>query len=280
MKKYKKAFIFVPFVSSFVIAFATMYNFKKCRASLRYWLSFCLAFFSIGIALSAIVTYIPYPQYWLIQFLIAYGLLTAGNLFYIFLQEKAASVEKRKEQLLILKRKGPGIRVIIILGIFLALVIAVVFFVASTPSVHYDDINGTSKHSLGIITIDDVLTTTNHYSAKHVKSSTDGISTDVEGLLEKYDYDRVTFSSQEVHGIRTLQATKTTCNTMILDVDSTVTCGNAELFIFVDDAYYQSIDINQVVSVQLEDITGKTVVVKIAAESAELNVFLKRTLIE
>ena len=106
--------------------------------------------------------------------------------------------------------------------------------------------------------------------------------TEIETLnsLEKYDYDRVTFSRQEVHGVRTLQATKTTCNTMILDVDSTVTCGNAELFIFVDDAYYQSIDINQVVSVQLEDITGKTVVVKIAAESAELNVFLKRTLIE
>ena len=50
-----------------------------------------------------------------------------------------------------------------------------------------------------------------------------------------------------------------------------------EIVIVVDDQFYASVPVNQESSITLNDIAGKTVLVKIAAESAKMEAYVKRT---
>jgi hypothetical protein len=59
-------------------------------------------------------------------------------------------------------------------------------------------------------------------------------------------------------------------------VSSQLEEGNLEIIIVVDGEYYAHVPINQTSSVALSDIAGKTVLVKMAAESAKVSVVVKR----
>ena len=96
------------------------------------------------------------------------------------------------------------------------------------------------------------------------------------GTLEKYDYDEVEFRCKRISGVKTLQVSKTNEKQLTLEISSLLESGNLEIAIIVDDEICEIIPANTVKSVVLTDIMGKTVCVKVAAESARTEIYILR----
>ena len=84
--------------------------------------------------------------------------------------------------------------------------------------------------------------------------------------------------AKKFSGIDTLQATQTDSNSMTLTVESTLNSGNMEIIIVIDGEYYQHIPTGSKQTIVLEDIAGKLVLVKMAAESADVRVVVERVI--
>ncbi|MBR4062924.1 MAG: hypothetical protein IKK01_07655 [Clostridia bacterium] len=73
-----------------------------------------------------------------------------------------------------------------------------------------------------------------------------------------------------------MQATLTDSDSLTLTIMSINEKGNMEIFILVDGVIHSRVPINDEVSVTLEGISGKTVVVRFGAESAKGKVKVTR----
>ena len=73
-----------------------------------------------------------------------------------------------------------------------------------------------------------------------------------------------------------MQATLTDSDSLTLTIMSINEKGNMEIFILVDGVIHSRVPINDEVSVTLEGIGGKTVVVRFGAESAKGKVKVTR----
>lgn len=160
----------------------------------------------------------------------------------------------------------------------IAAVVGIVAFltVFLSPPSTIEDTNGPNNTNLAIIDMNEILSDGDEYSAFLSWSRQKGSETNIEGRLSKYNYEECTFSSKKISGVMTLQATRTMRDKLTLAVSSQLDAGNLEIIIIVDGEYHSHVPVNQDTSVVLTGISGKTVIVKLAAESAELKVSVKR----
>ena len=104
----------------------------------------------------------------------------------------------------------------------------------------------------------------------------DGNSSDFSGSLVDVDYDMTRYTSLSMNGIIILNATKTEADSMKLHITSTVESGNTEIYVFINDELYKEVDINSTEELSLSGISGKTVYVKAACESAKMSIEVER----
>lgn len=142
---------------------------------------------------------------------------------------------------------------------------------------HIPDVNSDADTALAVIEPFQIVSSKDDYAAFSKTERYCVPTTNVDGELKKNDYQECALISPKISGIKTLQATKTDCNQLTLDVTSRLEEGNMEIVIVVDDQFYASVPVNQEYSITLNDIAGKTVLVKIAAESAKMEAYVKRT---
>ena len=95
-------------------------------------------------------------------------------------------------------------------------------------------------------------------------------------IYRDVDYDTIDFQCEKISGIKTIHATKVHEDPLILDLDSTVISGNLELFLIVDGELYREIPGGQREQITLDHVCGKEVLVKIGAESANVNITVSR----
>lgn len=156
------------------------------------------------------------------------------------------------------------------------LLIAVIVLSISNNS--FVDTNGPDNFALTEITQSDILAKDFNYTSSMVSKRYSGRHTNFTGTkFRELDYDYISSSFGKFHGISILQATKTDSDTLTININSSVKSGNAEILIIIDGQYYCSVDVNCSQTVKLKDISNKEVLVKLAGESAKIQIDISRT---
>ena len=189
------------------------------------------------------------------------------------------------------KRRMPVYGVVLICVaalVHLAIIVAVVAMLPAGfhallgphPYQDYTDTNGPDDTSLALLTEEELLTEDSAYLAKHTSEGKSGTQTGLGLEWDDYDYQQVKSRSKFITGIKTLQATFVEQGTLVLEITSILRSGNAEIIILVDGEYYQHVPVNETVSVTLEDMDGKTVIVRMGCEAAEMEIIVERKIVE
>jgi hypothetical protein len=163
---------------------------------------------------------------------------------------------------------------IVVVVIISVAVIRIAGILLSSPRDDFVDTNGAENFALTEITRDDILRKDNGYQSFMSSSSCSGSHTN--STFSDYDYDRINRSFGKIHGVILLQATKISGDTLTLNINSSVESGNAEIVITVDGEYHCSVDINKIQFVELQDISNKEVLVKLAGEGAKMSIDVSR----
>lgn len=285
-QKIQKWSSILPFWSTFFVAIVSMVMLKRHKASMKRWCALIAILSAAVIMVFLLNTVIMTGQHPILNVIVSGLLLSIANIFMVDLQIKCSEEATHMEEIPQVKneatrpKKSSRAKVWMIIG-SVAVVYVVAFILLSawlTPSMDMEDANGPEDTSLAVLEMEEILTTTNHYSASFSSTSQTGAKTDVADKLKDYDYEECRFNCREINGIMTLQATQTTAERMMLDCSSTLEEGNAEIIVLVDGEYFASIPVNQVFTMDLSDISGKLIVVRIAAENAKLNIHVRRTI--
>lgn len=263
----------IPVWSTVIIAIITMIKLRQNNASKRLWFYFIITFFVSGIVAGVVNAFVMSGQHLILNILVTGLILAIANLIFVDLQclcEKESTTAK-----------GTGIGAKLLVGLiggFLFVVVCISFFCFYfKPTPHIEDTNGPENTNLVTMAHDDIAISQDHYTAFKIHTSNDGSNTNVsERLYKEDDYEECKLKCEKISGIYTLQATKTNCNQLMLEFISQLEKGNMEIVIVVDDQFYASIPVNQEYLITLNDIAGKTVLVKIAAESAKMDAYVKR----
>lgn len=144
------------------------------------------------------------------------------------------------------------------------------------PAKQIEDINGMDNTNLATMEIDEIVTGKHSYVAYNSSDSVKGKRTNVTERFMNCDYDNVYLRSKKISGIRVLQSSNITSDQLVLEINSEVKAGNMEIVITVDGEYYQSVAVNQTCTVTLSGVANKVVLVKMGAESAEMEVTVNR----
>ena len=174
--------------------------------------------------------------------------------------------------------KGMPKEVKLALCISIPIIVAIfILVICLLPKIEYADTNGPDNFALNTITREDILSSNQKHSASHESKKFWGNDTNIRnGIYQEYDRDNVTCSYGRIDGIDILQVTKISSNTLTLNINSVVEEGNAEIVILVDGDYYCSVDVNQNKAIILQNVADKTIIVKLAAESAKMRVDISR----
>ena len=162
----------------------------------------------------------------------------------------------------------------VVAGVLISLVLVHLMFSLMKRGA-IEDTNGAFDTSLTTVCVEDVQT--NRYSAIMLQSRNVGSNTNVGGILKKYDFDSCTVSARSLSGVMTVQATNVDTDELTLEIDTTLQSGNMEIFIIVDGDVLRTAEVDTAETVTLTDIAGKDVVVKIGAESAQVEITVERT---
>lgn len=139
----------------------------------------------------------------------------------------------------------------------------------------YEDINGADT-SLAVITLEDILAGKSGSSAFMVQMRKSGAGSGVGGILDDVDVQSISYSCKEFNGIQTIHATMPESDRLKLFISAKVLSGNLEVIVMVDGEYYCHVSKGMPQQVELEDVAGKLVEVRIAGESAEIALAVRR----
>ena len=272
-QKFQLYFSVVPGISSALVFLVTMFDLKRRKATTKEWLKFMAIFFGFVILASVFNHFVMTGENPILN-LIVFGIIMAfANYFCIEMQMSCESRTEAQEK----QYKNIQKYAFIVGGVLAFIgILAAVIIVATSGIEHIEDINGPDNTSLAVISLDDFVSGNNHYTASHIGYSENGEQTKVSGSLDEVDFDKCSWSSRKVSGIRTVQATQTDADSMTLIIGSTLNSGNMEIIIVVDGKCYQQISVNGVETITLDNIAGKLVLVKMAAESADMHVAVER----
>jgi hypothetical protein len=278
-QKFQLYFSIVPGISSALVFFVTMFELKRQRATFKEWIKFMAIFFGFGALAAVIDTFVMSGENPILNVIVFTLIMALVN--YLCINQQA-HCETRSEAQENSHKKAKMITWIISGVIAFTTLIAVLVLALSNHigSSHIDDINGTDDPSLAVITKEDFISVNNDYTATLTSESQTGQQTNVNEPLEDCDYTRCSVSAKRASGIHTLQATQTDANSITLHVESTLSGGNLEIIIVIDGEYDQHIPVNSKQSIVLEDVAEKLVLVKMAAESAEVNIVVEREITE
>ena len=263
-QKVQKISSIIPFWSTVFVAIVTMFELKRRAASKKIWLYFLLTFFLFWTAAYFLNTVVMTGQHPILNVIATGLLLSVANILFVDFQVMSIKTQQQK----VSKTSKAGI----VYCVGVVIIILMLF----SPVLDIEDINGPENTNLAVIDRNEFLLSTDQYSAISSYTSQTGCSTKVDGKLKDYDYQECSFRCKEISGITTLQATKTANNQLTLEISSKLEKGNMEIMIIIDGEYYAHVPINQNYSIELTNITDKTVIVKIGAESAKLSVVVKR----
>ena len=276
MKNFQKIQILssvIPFWSTVFVAICSMVELKKNKASPKIWAYYILTFLASGSIVLLVNKFIMSGQHLLLNVLVTGLILAITNIIFVNLQCMSAKTEQPKT-----RGNTQTYRIIFVVAGVLALIgCIVVLVIYFQPTSHIEDINGADNTELAVIAQDEILSSQDVYTAFSLHTGYDGAKTHVVGKMKDYDYEECSLSCKKLSGTYTLQATKTDANQLTLDITSQLDEGNMEIVIIVDGELYTSLPVNQEYSITLIDIAGKTILVKIAAESAKMEAYVKRT---
>lgn len=247
-----------------------MIQLKRSAAPKKTWICFILTFFLSGLSVYFLNTVIMTGKHPLFNTIASGLLLTVANLLFVDFQIMCNQAAPPKTT-----KCNPILLIACCTTCVIAAIVALLFSLLSS-SLIIEDTNGIENKSLALIEFDDIISKNNHYSSLGSHSTKTGSCTKVEGKLKNYDYQECSYSYQKISGIMTLQATKTTKDQITLEISSQLEEGNLEIVIVIDGQYYSHVPINQISTIVLSNIAEKTVVVKMAAESAKLSISIKR----
>ena len=161
--------------------------------------------------------------------------------------------------------------------VVVAILVAFAVIISLASESKFVDTNGPGNFALTEITQDDILSKNHGYRSFMASERHSGFHTNIIGTRYRdYDYDYISRSFGNIHGIVILQATKISGNTLTLNINSSIESGNAEIAILIDGEYYCSVDVNQDQSITLQDISNKEVIVKLAGEGAKMKIDVTR----
>lgn len=271
-KKLQRVLCFIPYVSTIIILGATMVNLKRKQASGKIWKRFNLAFLITGMVLFFLDMLFEKMNTPILHTVTSILILTVANFFFVELQYFDSTSNKADQ-----KKKIPqSVLIFVLIGVVILGVITCVFFMDDSPG--YVDTNGAEDTSLVYITLDEILSTTYNYSATWEEHSRDGQQTLVPASLASTDYDTIVYRCKQIDGIQTLQTSIVNEDTVVLNIRSEVKSGNMEIVILVDNEYYDHVPVNCQQTVRLDEIAGKTIIVRMAAEGAEVDLTVERSI--
>lgn len=267
----------IPFWSTIFIVFVTMGVIKKHKPkSAVEWGRLMLTFFGGFIVAYLFSNYVLTGQNTVLNIVVEGLILFVANLLFVAQQYKCEQNPDEQGE----RKNFNKFTYVILFAI--PLVIALIFVgakISQSLSLHADytipDMSVGST-SLAVITEDDIINSSRKLTMLSFSENFEGAQTNVTGDLAKYDYDISSFSASEISGVRTMQATLTDSDSLTLTIMSINEKGNMEIFILVDGVIHSRVPINDEVSVTLEGISGKTVVVRFGAESAKGKVKVTR----
>ena len=267
----------IPFWSTIFIVFVTMGVIKKHKPrSVVEWGKFMLTFFGGFIVAYLFSDYVLTGQNTVLNIVVEGLILFVANLLFVAQQYKCEQNPDEQGE----RKNSNKFTYVILFAI--PLVIALIFVgakISQSLSLHADytipDMSVGST-ALAVITEDDIINSSRQLTMLSFSEDFEGAQTNVTGDLAKYDYDISSFSASAISGIRTMQATLTDSDSLTLTIMSINEEGNLEIFILIDGEIHSKIPINDEVSVTLEGISGKTVVVRFGAESAKGKVKVTR----
>lgn len=261
----------IPYFSTLFVLIATVVELKNKKTS---WIGWICLFLIIAIALfiySAVSTVLSYDEFPVGNTVAALIIFAVANTALVFLQLFSHNLTVIKNH-----HNYVTVAMIAICAIFIITAVAIIINKTISAPSHIEDINGLDNH-LASITMEEIATTRGVGTATMGGEGGHGNKSLVDGDYAIYDYDSYSLKWKKMSGVFTLQATKVETDTLTLSVDSLLTSGNAEILIFIDDQYYKHIPVGEDQQIVLESISGKTVVVKLAAESAEIELSISRT---
>ena len=166
-----------------------------------------------------------------------------------------------------------------------ALVVLYVVFVVSAihtlrentrPYHKMEDTNGPVDTSLALITQEELVAGKLGGYAYRSVSSGHGESTEVTGKFADVDYERRSCRWGKTSGAWTIHSSKIKSGTLILDITSELTAGNAEIIILVDGQYHSHVPVGGKQTIVLDGVAEKTVLVRIGCEAAQMEITVER----
>ena len=279
MTKFQKVQLYlsvIPGFSSIFVFLVTIFTLKRKRATTNEWLKFVAIFFGCSILASVVDTFLMTGITPALNVLVFTSIMFMANYLCVNLQIscKCRTEENKDEHQNYTQDKT----VWIVAGIitFIGIVIVVICLVLNPNAQHIDDINGLENTTLAKISIDEFVSSNDHYRSSFTSYSHKGNQTKVSGKLYDVDYDQCSLKSKKFSGIHTLHATLTDHDSMILTIESTINSGNMEIIIVIDGVYYQHVTTESKQTIVLENIANKLVLVKMAAESADASIVSER----
>lgn len=274
-QKFQLYFSVVPGFSSALVFLVTMFELKRKRATTKEWIKFMAIFFGFNILASVWNEFVMTGENPILNLVVFAIIMAFANYLCIQLQMSCESRSETQEK----QHRNIQKYAFIAGGVmaFIAIVAAVII-IATNGLEHIEDTNGPENTSLSAISKEEFVSGKNLYTSNHCGFSEKGDQTNVSGTLKNQDYDRCSMYSKKFSGIYTLQATQTDANSMTLIVESTINSGNMEIIIVIDGQYYQHVTMGSKQTIVLEDVAGKLVLVKMAAESADVRVVVERVI--
>ena len=271
----------VPFWSTFLILYITIFDFKRKKVTTKYWLLLYL-YIAMSFLTLCIANAFSYIQKEPLARLAVTAIVTTVLNFILIELQIRSTPKKQTDSVLQNHKKHTAVIIVtavICSVLFVVLSILVVVFVckAVSENMSYNDTNGPENHSLVCISQEELVTSDNHYSGYMSSGKGSGGQTNVDLRYSDDDYDRVVNRYKRINGIRILQATSTQNDILQLDIESVLKSGNAEIIITIDGQYHSHIPVNTSQTIRLENIAGKLVMVKAGCESAEFEVTITRT---
>ncbi len=140
------------------------------------------------------------------------------------------------------------------------------------------DTNGPENHALSTYTQADVLESNRYCAAFHIIEGSSDEPTDVPGSNSQFDAERRRVICPLISGVSTVTATQGGEAPVTLNIYPKVTKGNLEVFVIVDGIIHTAVPVNEETTLRLEDVDGKLILVKYAAEDANINIHVERTI--
>lgn len=166
--------------------------------------------------------------------------------------------------------------VYIVIAFLLCVAVFCVAMSLWSDSQHIEDTNGMDNYTLETITDAELISLNTSSTADSVEHGTYGNKSGVN-QNSVADYDIIKYSSERTSGIKVMQATKVSKDTLILTIDNVVESGNCKIVIVIDGEIYTEIQLNSQNTIELKDMQGKEVFVVIGCESAKLDFEISRT---